>query len=310
MDSCDLFIVNINTIDLNLLRVFAAIYGEHSVSRAAEALGMTQPAISNALMRLRRSVGDPLFVRTSNGMEPTALAVEIAGPIQQALALLKGSLEKPSRFDPASSERVFKLLMSDAGEAVILTKLMETLQQIAPRVALDAVQLPHAAYAQALEEGKADLAFGNLPFLRAGFYQQKLFSDPYLCIGRHGHPVIRDGAIKLAQFLVCGHVLVSGGNADSIVDKALVSRRLHRIVQLRLGSYHAALEIVRRTDLLAVVPFRSVGTSVQAVSLPFKVEQAEVRQFWHKRAHHDAANMWLRSLLSSLFATSSKVTTG
>ena len=299
--------MNINTIDLNLLRVFAAVYDEHNVSRAAVQLGMTQPAISNALMRLRRSVGDPLFVRTSHGMEPTTTAIDMAAPVQQALSILKASFDQPSKFDPSTSERSFKLLMSDAGEMVILTKLMDSLQQLAPRIGIDAVQMPHAAYAQALEDGSADMAFGNLPFLRAGFYQQRLFSDPYLCIARQGHPMIKRKSIKLSDFLSCGHIRVSAGNADALVEQALTRKRLHRTVQLRLGSYHVASEIVSRTDMLAVIPLKAITPAVQAVPLPFQVDQAEVRQFWHRRAHHDAANKWLRGVLAAAFASTAKV---
>jgi DNA-binding transcriptional LysR family regulator len=296
--------VNINTFDLNLLRVFSAIYTERNVSRAALKLGMTQPAISNALIRLRRSCDDPLFVRTSRAMEPTSTATEMFPPIKQVLSILKESFDQPSKFDPLTSQRRFKLLMSDAGETVILAKLMAALYLQAPRVEVEAVQMPHSSYVQALEDGSVDLAFGNLPFLKAGFYQQKLFSDPYLCIASKHHPLVKKKSLKLSDFLSAPHILVTSGNADALVEQALTKKRVKRNIQLRLSNYHVAVEIVSKTGLLATVPLKVVTPAVQALALPFSIQPAEVRQFWHRRAHHDVANKWLRNLLALMFEIS------
>lgn len=296
--------MNINTFDLNLLRVFAAIYLERNVTRAALRLGITQPAMSNALIRLRRSCDDPLFVRTSTGMEPTATATGMFAPVEQVLSILKVSFDQPSKFDPLNSQRRFRLLMSDAGETVILAKLMAALHAKAPGIEVEAVQMPHASYAQALEDGTADLAFGNLPFLKAGFYQQKLFSDPYFCIANLKHPIIKNKAIKFSDFVATSHVLVTSGNADALVDQALTRKRIRRSIQLRLSNYHVAVEIVSKTNLLATVPLKVITKDVQAVPVPFKIPEAEVRQFWHRRAHHDPANQWLRGLLAGMFESS------
>ncbi|MFC6280816.1 MULTISPECIES: LysR family transcriptional regulator [Polaromonas] len=296
--------MNINTFDLNLLRVFSAIYTERNVSRAALKLGMTQPAISNALIRLRRSCDDPLFVRTSRAMEPTSTATEMFPPIKQVLSILKESFDQPSKFDPLTSQRRFKLLMSDAGETVILAKLMAALYLQAPRVEVEAVQMPHSSYAQALEDGSVDLAFGNLPFLKAGFYQQKLFSDPYLCIASKHHPLVKKKSLKLSDFLSAPHILVTSGNADALVEQALTKKRVKRNIPLRLSNYHVAVEIVSKTGLLATVPLKVVTPAVQALALPFSIQPAEVRQFWHRRAHHDVANKWLRNLLALMFEIS------
>lgn len=293
--------MNINTLDLNLLRVFNAVYSERNVSKAALTLGITQPAISNALVRLRRVCGDPLFVRTSKGMEPTTAAVEMSEPIRQAMEILKASFESSSTFNPLTAERRFKLLMSDAGETVILAKLMVILLNEAPHVQIETVQVSHDRYAQMLEDGLADLAFGNLPFLRAGFYQQKLFSDPYMCIANRSHEKVKNGVIKLADFAQASHIHVASGNADGLVDQAMARMRLARTMQLRLSNYHVAVEIVSKTSLLAAVPVKVITPAVQAVTLPFKVPVAEVRQFWHRRVHHDEANRWLRGILASLF---------
>lgn len=191
--------------------------------------------------------------------------------------------------------------MSDAGETVVLAKLMAALHLQAPRIEIEAVQMPHSAYAQALEDGSVDLAFGNLPFLKAGFYQQKLFSDPYLCIANKNHPLVKKKMLKLSDFLSASHILVTSGNADALVEQALTKKRVKRNIQLRLSNYHVAVEIVSKTDLLATVPSKVISPAVQSLTLPFAIRPAEVRQFWHRRAHHDAANKWLRNFLAVMF---------
>ena len=293
--------MNISTLDLNLLRVFAAVYAERNVTRAARRLGITQPTISNAMSRLRRSLGDPLFVRTSRGMEPTTFALSVSGSVEQALALLRTTFEAPAGFDPRSSSKTFHLLTSDAGEAIVLPRLMERLYEMAPQVSVEALQAPHDEYTGLMENGSADLALGNLQFMQAGFFQQRLFDDPYVCICTPNHPLARKGSITLKQYLEAPHVSVSAGSADALVERALGRRRLQRRIQLRLSNYHVAVDVVATTRLLATVPRTTITPRVRAIELPFTVPPANVRQFWHARVHRDAANTWFRSLLAGLF---------
>ncbi|HSV81710.1 MAG TPA: LysR family transcriptional regulator [Ramlibacter sp.] len=294
--------MNLRTLDLNLLRVFAAVYAEKNVTRAAVRLEMSQPAISNAMARLRRTMDDPLFVRTSRGMEPTALAVRLAQPVEQALELLRTTFDSGDQFDPKTATKTFRVLMSDAGEAAVIPQLVARLDEAAPHVRVHAVVAPHAQYANLLEEGSADLAVGNLRFLTAGFYQQRLFNDPYRCICSPGHPLARNKQLSLRQFVEAAHVAVEGGNAEPFVDQVLARKRLQRDIRFRLSNYHVAVQVVLGSHLLATVPQRVVTPEVRAFELPMAVPPAEVRQFWHLRAHHDPANAWFRSLLARLFA--------
>lgn len=293
--------MNINTFDLNLLRIFAAIYAERNVSRAALATGLSQPAMSNALMRLRKTCSDVLFVRTTQGMEPTALADELIGPVRQALAILQNSLEKPYGFDPQESERTFRILMSDAGESAVLPRLMTVVLREAPNVHIEAVRCPNEQYARALQSGEADLAIGNLAFLKSGFYQQRLFGDPYCCIARKRHPMI-GGKLSLQQYLQAQHVSISTGNADELVERALAKRRMKRNVILRVTHYHVAVDIVEGTNLVATVPRNAAHNArgLQVLPIPLKIPAADVRQFWHRRSHKDPANQWLRGMLARL----------
>lgn len=294
--------MNIKTFDLNLLRVLAAMYAERNVSRAASVTSLSQPAMSNALMRLRRACSDQLFVRTTRGMEPTALAEELIGPVHQALAILQECLERPQGFNPKDSERTFKILMSDAGESAVLPSLMPAVVVEAPGVRIESVRYPHEEYARVLESGEADLAIGNLTFLKAGFYQQRLFKDPYCCIAREGHPAI-DGSLSLQQYLQAQHVSTAAGTADMLVERALARGRAKRNVRLRVAHYHVAVNIVQTTNLIATIPRNAAHNAdgVQVLPVPLKIPAADVRQFWHRRVHNDLASQWLRSVLARLY---------
>jgi len=298
--------VNINTLDLNLLRVFNAVYVEKNVSRAALTLGITQPAISNAMMRLRSALGDQLFVRARHGVEPTATADRIAGPVEEALRLLKVSLETRITFDPRTSTRTFRILTSDAGKALVLPQLMAWLDDEAPEVGIETIQAARSDYAELLEQGHADFAFGNLDFLKSGFHQQHLFSEHYLCICGPSHPAARKRSLTMEDYLGSAHVGVNRGNADALVEQALAKKRKHRKVRLRQDDYHVAVRVVAATRLLCTVPKSMVTNEVSAFALPFSIPSSDVRLFWHRRTHHDAASMWLRSLLLSMFTGASE----
>ena len=290
--------MNINTFDLNLLKVFAAIYKERNVSRAALVVGLSQPAVSNALQRLRGTCGDPLFVRVAGGVKPTVLAEELAAPVQQAMQRLEQAFENRLGFDPKHAERRFRLLTSDAGERVLLPMLMKRLAIEAPGVHIEAAQIPHEHYSDALKDGRADLAIGQLDFLKAGFHQQHLFDDDYRCIASKQHPTLKK-QIDMNQFLAARHVCVISGNADRQIDRELARQRHRRSVSLHVTHYHTAVKVVAESDLIATIPKHALKEEekICIFPMPLTMQPANVRQFWHKRAHHDPANRWLRNLI-------------
>lgn len=293
--------MNIKNFDLNLLRVFIAIYAARSVSKAALRLGLTQAAMSNALRRLRDQCNDPLFVRTNGAMEPTALAEALAQPLKEAVNAIERSLVNSLGFDPISSNRTFRLLISDVGERVVLPKLMRALKSTGPQIRIEAIRLPQADYAQALRSGDVDLAIGNIAFLQSGFYQQFLFEDNYLCIARKGHPNVAD-SLTLTAYLAEDHVVSMAGSTDRLVENALAAMQCNRHIKLQVAHYYGALAIVAESDLLATVPENSVSgmRGLQKLPLPFAIPGARVRQFWHRRAHKDPANQWIRTLIANL----------
>ena len=293
--------MNIRNFDLNLLRVFAALEKERNVSRAAEALGLTQPAISNALQRLRQQCGDPLFVRGGRAMEPTPLALAMNDPIHQALKLMETGLTLAAAFDAASSEHVFKVAMSDVGEKVLLPPLTQHLLATAPRIRVEALRMPVADYADALRTGTIDLAIGNLSLPEIGFFQQHLFSDRYVCVAAEDARIGADG-LSLEQFLSLEHVIASGGNAENFLQHYLSAHGLQRKIRISVVHYHMAALLAARTKLIATVPENAVQgvAGLRILRLPFDLARAEIRQFWHRRVHVDPANKWLRSTLCAL----------
>src|SRR5438128_11569919 len=199
-------IVNIQDVDLNLLRVFDAVLRERAVTAAAARLGLTQPAVSNALARLRAVFGDALFVRTPAGMEPTPFARGVAEPVRQALALLESALSHGPGFDPGTATRAFRFYMSDVGQVEFLPPLVERLQRVAPGVRLEAVAVDLEDVADALGSGALDIVVGFLPGLGPPIARRALFRDPYVCLMRADHPIKR---LTRKKFLAASHALVT-----------------------------------------------------------------------------------------------------
>ena len=297
-------LMNIKTFDLNLLRVFAALEQERHVSRAAQVLGLTQPAISNALQRLRHQCNDPLFVRAGRVMEPTALALAMKEPIHQALKLMETCLTLSTVFDTGSSEHAFKVAMSDVGETVLLPTLTARLMAIAPNVRMSALRLPATDYPDALRTGAIDLAIGNLKLPESGFFQQQLFSDRYVCIAGEKSQLVGN-TLSADDYFSLAHVVATGGNAETVVQHYLATQRQARNVRLSVVHYHMAASVVKETNLIATVPeYAATGHSgIRILPLPFQLPHAQVRQFWHRRAHLEPANRWLRQTISELVAS-------
>lgn len=304
-------------IDLNLLLAFDALMQDGNLTRAGFRLGLSQPSMSHALSRLRQLWGDPLFVRIPSGMEPTPFARQIAGGVREGLALLQGAFATSAAFDAKTCNRTFQILMSDIGELVYLPALITKLKMVAPEVNLRVLQLPRESYQDAFASGEADLAIGYLPALKAGFYQQQLFKDSYICIAREGHPRIRE-KLTLAQFTQESHILVEPAGSrystaslqsstTTFIERVLAEEGLSRRVALRVPHFMVVPGIVQNTDLLATVPGSVMAhiepmPKVRLLRLPIPTPSYEVRQFWHQRNHHDVANQWLRRIIAELFS--------
>ncbi|WP_194726446.1 LysR family transcriptional regulator [Noviherbaspirillum malthae] len=303
--------MNINTFDFNLLRVFDAVMKEGSLTIAGTRLGLSQSAMSHAVNRLRQTFNDPLFVRTTRGMKPTPFAQKLAGPVAEAIHAVRNTLELDMPFDPASSDRVFNLLMTDIAELIFLPRLIPYLKEVAPRVQIISTQMERSRYRDALEQGSADLAIGQIPQTHKDFYQQYLFDEPLVCLTRKDHPAIGD-KITMEQLMSTEQVAVSTpALVEAVVSKALGKRAVRRRIVLQTPHYAVVPTILAKTDMVAIVPVHVAITfarlaEFKTLPLPFKVPAIKVTQFWHQRSHHDHGHIWLRSVLADLFREPSK----
>jgi DNA-binding transcriptional LysR family regulator len=295
---------NIGAIDLNLLVVFEALVAERSVTRAAGRVGLSQPAVSNALARLRSLLGDPLLVRTGRGMEPTARALELSGPIQQALESIRRALSPAASFEPERSPYTFRVRSADNLELSLLPRLLERLGRVAPLVDI-VVDRVGDTTEEDLRAGRIDLYLGSWFNVPSGLEQHLLQHETFACIARKGHPLIKS-RLTLKAYMRAGHVLVEAGDRpSSVVDTVLADRGLGRRVVLRTPHFLVAPLMVARTDLIATLP-RSVATTyaqflpLNVFDPPLDAPGFPVQMVWHRRTHEQAPHRWLRRLIMDL----------
>ncbi|HEU4581978.1 MAG TPA: LysR family transcriptional regulator [Polyangiaceae bacterium] len=291
-------------IDLNLLVVFEALVAERSVTRAAGRVGLSQPAVSNALARLRSLLGDPLLVRTGRGMEPTARALELSGPIQQALESIRRALSPAASFEPERSPYTFRVRSADNLELSLLPRLLERLGRVAPLVDI-VVDRVGDTTEEDLRAGRIDLYLGSWFNVPSGLEQHLLQHETFACIARKGHPLIKS-RLTLKAYMRAGHVLVEAGDRpSSVVDTVLADRGLGRRVVLRTPHFLVAPLMVARTDLIATLP-RSVATTyaqflpLNVFDPPLDAPGFPVQMVWHRRTHEQAPHRWLRRLIMDL----------
>lgn len=299
--------MNLKDVDLNLLVVFNELHKHRRVSAAAESLGISQPGVSNALGRLRKLLGDELFLRTSRGMVPTPYAESLAQPIADALGALHGTLNSRVAFDPARSERAFVIGVNDVGETYFLPRLMRALDQVAPGVTIRTVRTTSIDVRDEMERGRMDLAMGFLPGLKGGFFQRRLFRQPYVCIFRQDHPLARSG-VSARQFRAAEHVaIVSEGTGHGVVDEVIERAGIRRRLRLTVPHFMAVGPVLQATDMIAVVPQRFADCAcgpfgLAAAPCPVKIPESVINVFWHARNHREAANQWLRQVVVDVFA--------
>nr|WP_319563703.1 LysR family transcriptional regulator [uncultured Rhodoferax sp.] len=295
--------MNLKDFDLNLLLVFDQLLKEKKVSSVADTLGVSQPAISRSLKRLRELLGDELFYRTSTGMEPTAYAIHLAEPIAYALDSMKYAISHGASFDPKGSRKNFTIRMSDIGEIVILTRLMRVLAQEAPGVSITVVRCNNEALKVEMEAGRIDLAIGLIEGLEAGFFRQQLYKQGYVCVFRPNHPLAKM-PLTLEDFIAAEHVVVTAaGSGHAEVDNLIERQGIRRNVKLRIPYYASLEHLLQSTDLIATVPEALIQPNIYQLSLayskhPVQLPRLSISQFWHARFHRDPASQWLRKIVS------------
>lgn len=299
-------IKDLRNLDLNLLLVFQHLLEQRNISAVARLMGLSQPAASNALRRLRQAFGDDLFVRTAQGMQPTPLAERLAEPVGEALALLTHMLAERVDFDPAASSRRFRIAMSDVGEIHFMPTLMQRCAQLAPHVRIDSVRLTGAQLRREMESGRVDLAIGAHDDMGAGLFQRMLFRQGYLTLYRRGHPRVRASMTRKA-FAAESHLIVSHAAPYGQINQALERAGVVLDRHCSVPHFGAVPYIVASTDLLATVPEKLAQDAAMRFGLrtfepPIDAPSLQTNLFWPRRLHRDPANQWLRGLIVETFS--------
>ena len=296
-------------LSLRELRVLSALLQLRSITRTAHAMETTQPAISKMLQRLRGQFSDPLFLRNGNAMQPTAKALDLADRLRVLLAAADSLRSAATEFDPASSDRLFSLLLTDVGMIRFLPPLIARIASIAPKISIRAVPLDARQFEHRLETGEADLAFGAFPMAARHLRRQRLYFASYSSVIRKRHPRASKSRSRIG-FLAERHILVTGSETGHAAHRAA-----HRVlssaiapgnVMLRVPSFIAGAIVAAETDGVATLPTNLADRLAGPLDLvafepPISLPRIEIAQFWHERYHRDAGHKWLRNLTFELF---------
>jgi DNA-binding transcriptional LysR family regulator len=304
--------MNLGSKDLNLLFVFQVLMEERNVSRAAKRLKLTQPAVSNALSRLRRDFSDPLLVRSSKGMAPTPTALRIWPQVQEFCEQATSIFARET-FDVSSQESAFRVATTDYFELVFLADILSFLREQAPRLTLVMRPTTGSLPVSEMESGLIDFAaggfFGDPP---EGFHSVELFKETYSCIVRKGHPLVKKG-LDLETFARMDHILVTlHGDLHGVVDRVLDRHKLKRKIVAGVMSFHSPLPIVEASDSIATIPTRiarlgSERYNVLTLPPPIDIPGFSVKLVWHARTHSSRPHAWIRETLRRLIREASEV---
>ena len=308
--------LNFRTLDLNLLRVFDVVMAERNITRAAERLSITQPAVSNALKRLKESVGEDLLTRVSSGVKPTPRAEALWPEVRTALGHLRAALV-PGEFNPQADGASFRLAMADATAALFMPALVAQIEQTRALTNLRVLPLTTRDPSDMLERGDVDLAIGHFPEMMSMLTSQgddsplrhmRLHDSEYTCVMREGHPLAADGALTLDQYCAADHLLVNfAGRPYGLADQALATLNRKRRIVLTVNQYFTAGRVVANSNLLTVLPayfVEATGYHEQVTTrpLPFALADLHVAMVWHQRNDRQSAHQWLRARLLEVAA--------
>lgn len=307
-----IFTMNVGRIDLNLLKYLDVLLREKNVTRAAEQLGITQPAMSNGLKRLRDLFGDPLLIRTSDGMTATERALELQPLVRQVLAQTEAMLTPDESFRPSDSRRVFRIMTSDYAEATLVPHIVRRLREEAPNLVLDFLTPSDVSYAD-MEQGRVDMAINRFNEIPQSFHQVTLWKDSFSCLLNRDNPIARE--FDLEAYLSAQHIWVSktglgvgfGMNPEKLgglgwIDQALMRLGRSRKISIFTRHYQMPALLAMNNDLVATLPSKVARMQAQNTSLlikdpPFEIPEFELKMAWSALLHHNAAHRWLRRLI-------------
>lgn len=288
---------NFKTLDLNLLQTLDVLLTEQNVTRTAERLHLSQPAISVHLAKLRAFFGDPLLLPGPRGMIPTARAYELQEPLRQALDALERTVVPTRPFDPNKAEITWRIAASDYSESTILIPTLSTLRLKAPEIRLAVIQIHPDSIAKQAEQREIDLAFHISTDAPENLHYRPLFKERYVLVGKTDHPRLKK-PVSIQQFCKLDHVIVSptGGGFKGVTDDTLEKTGLKRRVVLSVPHFLSMKAVLMKTDLVAMMPARLIEPSdnLQIAESPVEVPDFEMGMLWHERSHRDPAHQWLR----------------
>lgn len=295
--------LNLTGVDLNLLVVFDALITEQHLTRAALKIGLSQPATSNALSRLRKLFNDDLFIKTSKGMAPTPRAIELAESIHQSLLQVQTAIYSEPEFIPQTSERVFRLGMDDYSELVFLPKLLAEIEILAPKVKIQVRSTNWIRSPKLLDADDIDLAIGHCPQFQPWHQKQLLYEEHFVCVASSERFKNRK-AITLEEYVAAAHLLVSPKeDMVGLVDEALARQNLSRNIVMSVPNFLIVPFILVNTNFIATLPAHLVKTFVEvwqlyAWTLPFEMAGFSVDLLWHSKNGREAGHVWLRNLIA------------
>ncbi len=295
--------MNLHKVDLNLFIVFDVIYRERNLTKAAESLHITQPAVSNSLNRLRQTFNDRLFVRQSGNMVPTPLAESIVDRVRRALSQLESSISEHDDFDPATSDKKFSFAMNDTAESYLLPLLMSHLETTAPGISIESFSVPRQDIPREFAAGEIDFAL-DVPLINEPFLiNEPLIQDRYVCVARHHHPQLKDDTLTLEEYLSLPHIHISSRRkGQGYIDLHLNRLGLQRNIQLRVQHSRAAPLIVAKTNLVLTIPETLAREhELKIFELPFELPKIDWHLYWPASHINNKAHNWMRTTLLSFF---------
>lgn len=305
--------MNLNTLDLNLLLVFDALMRTRSVTLAGEKVGLSQSATSNSLQRLRDALNDPVLIRTNKGMEPSPLALELEIPIRNTLDQLRDTLQRTRVFEPATSNRHFRMLQSDIAQLVHIPRLVSQLRQQAPSVSLELVARPLREAKQAMIDGELDIAIGFLPDLGADFHRKALFAESWVCVVSNGHPTI-GATLSEAEYVAASHIAYYPAvsmhfTLEQLLLTQFSSKGIKRKIGMSVPYWSGLASTIAACDLILTAPIGPAlsmarTADVRVVPLPFDLPKIDLCMQWHTRMHSDLAHQWFRNLCADSYRLS------
>ncbi|HEY8357774.1 MAG TPA: LysR family transcriptional regulator [Ramlibacter sp.] len=291
------------SINLLAMKIFVAVFDHRSVAGAARSLGMSQSGMSTALAKLRKDLGDALFISTAAGMQPTPRAKDLVAPMREAIACIEQRILKKADFDPALDTREFRIAQSDVAEAIYMPRVMTAVAHRAPNVRLRTVEMPQAQLQRALSEGQVDLALGYFPDLVSSeFVRRKVRQHGFVCICSASNRRVIQG-FDLEKFSEARHVIVEApGRSQGLLERYMQQRGIVRRVAMTTPHFTSLPQIISQTDLIASIPGSladcfSEMRLLARLELPFRSPVFESHLHWSRSLHGDLAHRWLRSVV-------------